>query len=115
MFFKKANKLDLKGANTVVKQAGFTIKWIDLAMTGRLLKAKGADGQDLLKLEIKERKQSFILAPGQDEETKRNYFELSKWADAGKQFWVRGRVHTHQEADPGLVVARYRAKKVQEE
>ena len=84
---------------------------MELAMTGRLLKSKGTDGQDLLKFEIKERKQAFILAPGKDEETIRTYFELSKQADSEKTFWVRGRVHTHAKADPGLVVGRFRIKK----
>ena len=109
--FEKGKKVEFKNLYTVVKKSGFTTKRIELEATGRLIRATGPEGQALLKLEIKERKQSFILASGQDEETKRNYFELSKWPDAGKEFWIRGPVHTHRENDPGLVVGRYRMNK----
>ena len=94
-----------------IRSAGFETVWIDLSVTGRLIMASASGGEEMLALDIVSPKQRVFLAPGKEEESKRAYYDASKWAGSGKMVWIRGRLHEHPGTDLGLVIREYRVRK----
>ncbi|MBI4602968.1 MAG: hypothetical protein HY721_13505 [Planctomycetes bacterium] len=88
--------MDLAAVETTTKEAGFDLKWTEIAVVGPLSRREMA-GADALALSLRSRSQEILILPGGTEDSRTKFAEVARWAgEAGKALRIRGQGHTHQ-------------------
>ena len=91
-----------------VKESGFELLWLETQVRGTLQRAKDPSGTVRPGVRVKETGQVFLLTEGTTQQEREGYGRLKEWLDEPNRIVsVRGRVHGHVDAPPGLTVKEF--------
>lgn len=101
--------VDFGEIQSAVKDSGFELLWIEARVRGILRTASDSSGAVHPAVEVESHRQVFLLIEGTTEEERRGYGRLKESAEGREpRVLVRGRVHAHVGAPPGLTVLEFR-------
>ncbi len=97
--------IDFGELDGAVTEAGFELIWIEARVRGTLQASVDSQRGRQLAVRVENPSQLFILIEGSDEVERQGYNRILEWIDTGsREVVVRGRVHPHAGAAPGLTV-----------
>lgn len=104
--FRDSEEVDLDALRKAAKESGFELKWAELEATGTL-STMSVGGTASLSLRLEDRNQNILLVPGDSDETRSRYSQLSDWSGESIRVRVRGRVHSHQEGPLAMSISTF--------
>ncbi len=108
----KGKPIDVSAIQTAVKESGFELLWLEAQVRGVLQDGKDPTGAERPSLRVEETGQLFWLVEGTTDEERQNYDRLRQWVNGpDRHVVVRGRLHSHAGAPPGLTVRRFQIPK----
>ncbi len=101
--------VEITEVQDAVKESGFELLWLEAQVRGTLQSAKDPSGTVRPGVRVKETGQVFLLTEGTTQQEREGYGRLKEWLDEPNRIVsVRGRVHGHVDAPPGLTVKEFR-------
>ena len=92
-----------------MKESGFELLWLEAQVRGVLQGGTDPTGAERASMRVAETGQVFWLVEGTTEEEREGYSRLREWVNGpSRHVVVRGRLHWHAGAPPGLTVQTFR-------
>lgn len=105
----ESKPVDFGAIQNAVKDSGFDLLWIEARVRGILRTVSDSSGAVRPAVEVESPRQVFLLIEGTTEEERRGYSRLREAAEGRTpRVLVRGRIHAHAGAPPGLTVRDFR-------
>ena len=104
--------IDFAEIQRAVKESGFELLRLEARVRGTLNRAPDPTGTARPTVRVEETGQVFVLVEGTTDEERQRYARLLEWLDdeRGPKVVVRGRIHPHVGAPPGLSVLEFRVE-----
>ena len=100
--------MDLASLDEATRLAGFELMWVDLLVTGAVIRTPDPQGEETFALHLGAADQDILLIPGDSDRTRRNYTEVGRWAgEEGSRLRIRGRAHSHADAPPAMSISTF--------